>query len=137
MASRDPGHGSERFHVLREQIDADPQRRARVEEYKAQMLSELRRELDLTQAALADRLNVTQENVSQIESGVSDMRVSTLRRYVEALGGRVEMRATFADRSVNLTVDRISKTGKREASRVAAKAVTPDGRAKPKRATAS
>ena len=86
------------------------------------MLGELRRELDLTQAALADRLNVTQENVSQIERGETDIRLSTLRRYVEALGGQLEMRATFPDRSVNLTVDKVGTTGKRP---------------KPKRANAS
>jgi transcriptional regulator with XRE-family HTH domain len=135
MASRDSSRGSKRFDELRQQIDADPQRRARVEEHKAQMLSELRRELDLTQAALADRLNVTQENVSQLERGESDMRVSTLRRYVEALGGRLELRATFADRSVDLTVDKISQAGKREAGRVAVKRASDDP--KPKSATAS
>ena len=122
MASRDAGASSKRFDELRKQIDTDPGRRARVEEYKAQMLGELRRELDLTQAALADRLNVTQENVSQIERGETDIRLSTLRRYVEALGGQLEMRATFPDRSVNLTVDKAGTTGKRP---------------KPKRASAS
>ena len=36
------------------------------------MLGELRRKLDLTQAIVADRLDVTQENVSQIERGGVD-----------------------------------------------------------------
>ena len=74
------------------------------------MLSELRRGLDLTQVQLADRLAVTQENVSQIERGDTDMRVSTLRRYVEALGGRLELRATFPDRSITLAVESVRKT---------------------------
>jgi transcriptional regulator with XRE-family HTH domain len=89
---------------LRREIDADPARRARVEEHKAALLSELRRELDLTQAALAERLDVTQENVSQIERGGADVRLSTLSRYVEALGGRLEVRAAFANRTVELEV---------------------------------
>jgi predicted transcriptional regulator len=56
---------------------------------------------------------VTQENVSQIERGAADIRVSTLRRYVEALGGRLELRATFPDRSVTLAVESARKTGGR------------------------
>ena len=96
--------GTKSFDQLRRQVDADPTRREHVEAYKAAMLSELRRELDLTQAALAERLEVTQENVSQIERGEVDLRVSTLSRYVEALGGRLEVRATFPDRTVQLRV---------------------------------
>ena len=70
------------------------------------MLSELRRELDLTQAAVAERLEVTQENVSQIERGEADLRISTLSRYVEALGGNLRVSADFPDRSVELKVTR-------------------------------
>ncbi len=87
-----------RFDQLRKQIDADPARRAKVEKHKAAMLGEVRRQLDLTQAAVADRLEVTQENVSQIERGEADVRLSTLSRYVEALGGRLEIRAAFPGR---------------------------------------
>ena len=99
---------SQSFDNLRRQIDADPDRRARVEEHKTAMLAELRRSLDLTQAALAERLEVTQENVSQIERGEADVRLSTLSRYVEALGGRLEVRATFPERTVEL---RVGKSG--------------------------
>lgn len=93
-----------RFDDLRKPIDADPTRRARVEEHKQEMLGELRRKLDLTQAVVADRLDVTQENVSQIERGEADVRLSTLSRYVEALGGRLEVRATFPGETVSLKV---------------------------------
>jgi transcriptional regulator with XRE-family HTH domain len=92
------------FDKLRGQIDADPDRRARVDEHKVAMLADLRRTLDLTQAAIAERLEVTQENVSQIERGEADVRLSTLNRYVEALGGRLEVRATFPERTVELKV---------------------------------
>jgi transcriptional regulator with XRE-family HTH domain len=92
------------FDELRKQIDADPARRANVEEHKTAMLGELRRKLDLTQAIVADRLDVTQENVSQIERGEADIRLSTLNRYVEALGGRLEVRAAFPQETVALSV---------------------------------
>ena len=68
------------------------------------MLSELRRKLDLTQAIVADRLDVTQENVSQIERGEADVRLSTLSRYVEALGGHLEVQAAFPEETVALSV---------------------------------
>lgn len=118
-----------RFAELRKPIESDPVRSARVEEHKAAMLGELRRKLDLTQAVVADRLDVTQENVSQIERGEADVRLSTLSRYIEALGGRLEVRATFPDETVALTLgqaatvrrqrDRGSK-GKADAKRKAA-----------------
>jgi transcriptional regulator with XRE-family HTH domain len=92
------------FDKLRKQIDADPARRVKVDEHKTTMLSELRRKLDLTQAIVADRLDVTQENVSQIERGEADVRLSTLSRYVEALGGRLKIQAAFPEETVALSV---------------------------------
>ena len=92
------------FKELREHIDADPRRRTRVDHHKAAMLAELRRTLDLTQAAVAERLEVTQENVSQIERGESHVRLSTLSRYVEALGGQLEIHAAFPHETVELNV---------------------------------
>jgi transcriptional regulator with XRE-family HTH domain len=94
------------FDDLRKQIDADPTRRANVEKHKAAMLGELRRKLDLTQAIVADRLDVTQENISQIERGEADVRLSTLSRYVEALGGRLEVRAAFPEETIALSVSK-------------------------------
>ena len=102
MSKTKPARQPKRFAELRKPIESDPLRSARVEEHKAAMLGELRRKLDLTQAVVADRLDVTQENVSQIERGEADVRLSTLSRYVEALGGRLEVRATFPDETVAL-----------------------------------
>lgn len=92
------------FDRLRRQVDADPDRRTRVDDHKKAMLADVRRELDLTQAVIAERLEVTQANVSQIERGEADVRLSTLNRYVEALGGRLEVRAAFPERTVELKV---------------------------------
>jgi len=59
-------------------------------------LSHLRRGADLTQVELAHRLLVTQPTVSEIErSGNSS--VPTVRRYVEAIGARLELFAVFDD----------------------------------------
>lgn len=106
------------FDHLRKQIDADPARRANVEKHKAAMLGELRRRLDLTQAIVADRLDVTQENISQIERGEADVRLSTLSRYIEALGGRLEIRAAFPGESVTLSVGTASTMRRRRTRRV-------------------
>lgn len=59
-------------------------------------LQELRREFGLTQTELADRLEMTQAQISQIESR-TDFLLSTIRRYVEALGGELEINAVFGD----------------------------------------
>jgi DNA-binding XRE family transcriptional regulator len=104
MSSEKPTRRSKGFDELRKPIVSDPVRSARVDEHKAAMLGELRRKLDLTQTAVAERLDVTQENVSQIERGAADSRLSTLSRYVEALGGRLEVRAVFPEAIVALTV---------------------------------
>lgn len=53
-------------------------------------LGELRRHLGLSQTALGDRLPASQPHVAQLE-GQQDMLLSTLRRYVEALGGELEL----------------------------------------------
>src|SRR5215218_2379438 len=59
-------------------------------------LRDLREARGLTQAEVADRLEIRQVSVSRLESR-SDVRVSTLRSVIEAMGGRMEIRALFAD----------------------------------------
>lgn len=109
------------FDELRRQIDTDPTRRANVEKHKTAMLGELRRKLDLTQAVVADRLDVTQENISQIERGEADVRLSTLNRYVEALGGRLEIRAAFPQETVALSVGKTATVRRRRTRPASAK----------------
>ena len=94
------------FRTLRRPIDADPARRARVDDYKRAMreavaLGELRASRDVTQQRLAGTLDTTQPNVSRIEHQ-EDLYLSTLRSYVEALGGHLELRAVFRDQTVLL-----------------------------------
>ena len=93
------------FRQLAEKIDADPTRRARVDEHKRAMLAELRQSLDLTQTELAEALDVTQRGISHIEREPNP-RLATLAGYVNALGGRLELRAVFDDRTIELTLPR-------------------------------
>lgn len=59
-----------------------------------QALQKLRRAQGVTQAAMAEALGIGQDGVSRLEQR-SDMRLSTLRGYVEALGGRLSIVAEF------------------------------------------
>jgi DNA-binding XRE family transcriptional regulator len=58
-------------------------------------LGEVRRSRSVTQVELAKRLDVAQATVSKFEK--SNPAVSTVRRYVEALGGHLQMIAVFDD----------------------------------------
>jgi transcriptional regulator with XRE-family HTH domain len=66
---------------------------------QAMKLHQLREARSLTQTNLAEKLRVNQGAVSKIEKR-ADMYVSTLRGYVEAMGGRLEIRAVFPDGEV-------------------------------------
>ena len=59
-------------------------------------LAAIRRARGLTQQQLADRLRMTQPEVSKLERR-RDVRLSTLRAYVAALGGRLVVSARFDD----------------------------------------
>ena len=60
-------------------------------------LRDLRRALERTQVRLARELGVNQETVSRLEKR-SDMLLSTLRSYVEAMGGELDLLAKFPGR---------------------------------------
>ena len=76
---------------------------ARVSQLKADMpLHELRQARERSQQDLARELNVGQPAVAKLERR-ADMYVSNLRRYVEALGGSLEITARFPEGSVNIT----------------------------------
>ena len=62
-------------------------------------LDELRKMREMTQLQLGEVLGVHQSEVSKIEHR-SDICVSTLVEYIEALGGHLEIRAVFPDRQV-------------------------------------
>src|SRR5690349_18973968 len=57
-----------------------------------------------TQGEVADATDMRQGNISKLEKNGS-RRLDIIARYVEALGGEVEVRANFGDKSVRLHVD--------------------------------
>lgn len=60
-------------------------------------LQELRQAHKLTQKRMAEVLGIGQDSVSRLEQR-SDLLISTLRGYVEALGGRLSLVAEFPDK---------------------------------------
>jgi transcriptional regulator with XRE-family HTH domain len=60
-------------------------------------LRELRQARRLTQAHMAEALGIGQDSVSRLEKR-TDLLLTTLRGYVEALGGRLSLIAEFPDR---------------------------------------
>jgi DNA-binding XRE family transcriptional regulator len=94
------------FEELEAEVLADPVRRSQVATYKRAMedalaLAELRAQRGLTQIAVANALGVTQANISRIEHE-EDLYLSTLRGYLAALGGELEINAVFPDGTVTL-----------------------------------
>jgi DNA-binding Xre family transcriptional regulator len=90
------------FNELREQARRlDPGWDEQVSERRRAMedalaLADLRRSRHVTQVQLAEELGISQGNVSRLE-GRSDVYLSTLRSYVQALGGHLEIAAVFDD----------------------------------------
>ena len=78
------------------------ERRQRIEQRAAELIAEelnlreLRRLRKLTQARLSKKLKIGQEGVSRIEKR-SDLYISTLRGYVEGVGGELTLMVRFPD----------------------------------------
>lgn len=64
-------------------------------------LGDLRRARDLTQQELASKLGVNQAWISRVERQ-ADMYLSTLRTYLEAVGGQLEILVRFNDKTVRI-----------------------------------
>lgn len=80
-----------------------PERRAKVEERATALIAEemtlrdLRKARDLTQECMAELLGMGQDNISRLENR-ADMLLSTLRSYVGAMGGSLDLLVRFPDR---------------------------------------
>jgi DNA-binding XRE family transcriptional regulator len=74
-------------------------RKKRVEDRAMELatLKDLRHAVQQTQAQMASALGVRQDTISRLEKR-SDMLLSTLRRYVEGMGGTLELVARFPNR---------------------------------------
>lgn len=96
-----------KFSELRNKALVDEARRARVEAYKAELLAELslaelRQARRVTQGEVAVALSTTQSGISRLEHQ-TDLYISTLKKYIEAVGGKLHIVAEFADVRVPIT----------------------------------
>src|SRR3989475_1063211 len=82
--------------------ELSPARRKKVEARAAQLiaeemtLQELRRARKRTQARMAKELGIGQDGVSKLEKR-ADLLISTLRKTIEAMGGKLSLVAEFPD----------------------------------------
>lgn len=88
------------------EILKDPERRTRIEAETAAILAanrlaRLRERAGLTQTDVARILGITQSRVSRLERA-EDLNLSTLERYVAALGGELRVDARIGDEVIEL-----------------------------------
>jgi transcriptional regulator with XRE-family HTH domain len=99
----------------------NPARAARVAEHRRAMedvvaLNELREARGATQVEVAQQLGIHQANVSRLERR-QDVYLSTLREYVEALGGNLDLVARFPD-GQEVRLEPAERATRREAAAV-------------------
>jgi predicted XRE-type DNA-binding protein len=101
--------GRKNFANLKREVEANPERRARLDRERQFLrtilgLTAIREARGSTQRQIAEAWEVSQANVSQIER-TQDIYLSTLRKYIAALGGHIEIRAVFPDEVITLLGD--------------------------------
>jgi len=82
------------------EIEAEIARRVR-EAPGVMTLYQLREARSLTQVNLAKVLNVNQGAVSRMEKR-TDMYVSTLRKFIQAMGGQLQVKAVFPEGEIEI-----------------------------------
>lgn len=95
---------AKKFKDLRKAMSPDAQTRTheKAMAMKAELpLAELRQARHFSQEQLAAELKVKQPAVAKIEKKV-DMYISTLRRFIEAMGGKLEISAHFPEGEVKI-----------------------------------
>lgn len=81
--------------TLRDAIaERSPQSQSRIKALTEEMVLEtglqlLREELNISQKMLAENLGISQPAITQIERRGNDLKLATLKRYVEAMGGNL------------------------------------------------
>lgn len=73
-----------------------PESQARIKEMTDEMVLEvglqmMREELQLSQKTLAEAMGVRQPAIAQIEQRGNELKVATLKRYIEAMGGKLSL----------------------------------------------
>jgi len=90
------------FNQLRNKLS--PERKANIEKriqeaIEEMPLAELRQARHFTQEQIASSMKIKQASVSKME-GQTDMYISTLRKYIKAMGGELEIVAKFPEGNV-------------------------------------
>ena len=98
------------FNILKDKL-SDTSKASIQKRVKAALeempLSELRQARKFTQQQIAQSLKIKQASVSKMESQ-TDMYISTIRKYIEAMGGELEIVAKFPEGNVKVeTFERI------------------------------
>jgi transcriptional regulator with XRE-family HTH domain len=112
--------GHKPFKGLSDKLRSTPEGRAQVDSQRRLTeaiveLTKLREARGVTQQQIADAWEVTQANISKVEH-TPDIFLSTLGKYVEALGGRLEIQAVFPDQVICLLPAGAARRGKPGAS---------------------
>ena len=86
-----------------DRVAVDAHKKRMLDEVRAYRLRELREANDLTQVELAALLHVTQNRISRIEHGdIERTQVDTLRKYVEAVGGRLKVEVEIGEETYQI-----------------------------------
>ncbi len=92
------------FNILKDRLPAESKKR--IEErvqiaLKDMPLAELRQARQFTQQQIAKTLKIKQASVSKMENQ-TDMYLSTIRKYIEAMGGELEIVAKFPEGNIKV-----------------------------------
>lgn len=101
--------GHTKWSEIRSQRPRTPEQEAAIAEdvratLRENALSQLRRRREITQQELAAALGVSQVNISRIEHE-DEPQLSTMRRFVEALGGELIVQVRIGDETFDLLAD--------------------------------
>jgi predicted transcriptional regulator len=101
------------FRLLQAKMSPKARRRSEAKAnrmVREMALNELRQARQMTQEQLAAQLKVRQPAIAKLERR-ADMYLSTLRSVIEAMGGKLDVRAIFPDGSVR--IKKLKETRKR------------------------
>ncbi|WP_234276694.1 helix-turn-helix domain-containing protein [Escherichia coli] len=73
-----------------------PESQARIKEMADEMILEvglqmMREELQLSQKQVAEAMGISQPAITKLEQRGNDLKLATLKRYVEAMGGKLSL----------------------------------------------
>ena len=95
---------AKKFEALRNKMSLERQQAVekRVQKIIAEMpLADLRKARQLTQSQIGELLKISQASVSKME-GQTDMYLSTMKKFVEAMGGELEIVAKFPEGPIRI-----------------------------------